>query len=286
MAELGTTSALANEVTAQISAGNALAVVRGRSIPSGDGTAEVEFDVTDAHPLVTLTSMVAPSPDWFVGVHGLNLREENGWIGKTVVDLFPYDAGTDSGATFTSFNLVTVPRGVITRINSPPLENPLPMGTLTFVRLIPHDYNTSGDWDAADIDELSAAVRGNSTDSKYDVNGDQTVNADDRAAWISDVRRTCIGDSNLDGAFTSSDLVAVFTAGQYEDAIAGNSTWATGDWDGDAEFSSADFVKAFQAGCYELTPVAPAAVPEPTGGAALLALIGCMLARIGVRSTS
>lgn len=74
------------------------------------------------------------------------------------------------------------------------------------------------------------------------------------------------GDANLDGLFTSEDLVQVFQAGEYEDGIDGNSSWATGDWNGDAEFGSLDLVRAFQAGTYEQGPLATAnLVPEPSG---------------------
>ena len=64
-------------------------------------------------------------------------------------------------------------------------------------------------------------------------------------------------------------------AGQYEDSLAGNSTWATGDWDGDLEFLSSDFVLAFQSGSYEQGPrtsrqTQGAIVPEPAGAGWLL----------------
>jgi hypothetical protein len=63
--------------------------------------------------------------------------------------------------------------------------------------------------------------------------------------------RRLLGDTNADGHFNSSDLVRVFQAGEYEDGIALNSTFAEGDWNGDGEFDSADLVLAFQAGHYE-----------------------------------
>ncbi len=60
-----------------------------------------------------------------------------------------------------------------------------------------------------------------------------------------------VGDANGDGMFDSADLIAVFQAGEYEDAIADNSTFAEGDWNGDGEFDSSDLVMAFQAGTYQ-----------------------------------
>jgi hypothetical protein len=50
--------------------------------------------------------------------------------------------------------------------------------------------------------------------------------------------------------FDSGDLVTVFVAGEYEDGIAGNSTFAEGDWNGDGEFDTGDLVDAFQRGHY------------------------------------
>ena len=60
------------------------------------------------------------------------------------------------------------------------------------------------------------------------------------------------GDANQDGRFDSNDLVQVFQAGEYEDDIAGNSTWEEGDWNGDGDCDSNDLVLAFQTGLYEI----------------------------------
>lgn len=86
--------------------------------------------------------MIAPSPDWFAGVRGLPLIENGQWVPSKTVTLFPWDTGTDSGATFTSPDLVTVPRGVLTRIVTPPLATngyapPMGIFTFTLVRIIP-----------------------------------------------------------------------------------------------------------------------------------------------------
>lgn len=134
------------------------------------------------------------------------------------------------------------------------------------------DYNANGSLDAADIDQLASAIRGGSSDSKYDVNGDNTVNSADHLSWVQTLKKTWIGDANLDGRFDTQDFVSVFQIGEYEDATNGNSTWSEGDWNGDADFNTADFVAAFQDGGFEAGPrAAVAAVPEPAS-AALLAL--------------
>jgi hypothetical protein len=133
------------------------------------------------------------------------------------------------------------------------------------------DFDGDSDLDAADIDALTQAVSSGSTDLKYDLNGDSTLTGVDRQVWVEQLKRTYFGDSNLDGVFGSGDLVAIFQAGQYEDSIVGNSTWATGDWNGDGEFSTGDLVFAFQSGGYEKGPrAAVTSVPEPASIALLV----------------
>ena len=129
---------------------------------------------------------------------------------------------------------------------------------------------------------LSAAVSSGAGEARYDINQDGVVDASDIAAYVGGAcLNTYLGDANLDGQFDSTDFVVVFTAGEYEDAAAGNSTWATGDWNGDSEFNSSDFVAAFVGGGYELGPrAAVAAVPEPTSlGLLAFALLGLLALR-------
>lgn len=59
-----------------------------------------------------------------------------------------------------------------------------------------------------------------------------------------------VGDATGDGLFDSSDLVAVFMAGEYEDNNDGNSGFEEGDWNGDGDFDSSDLVFALQSGAY------------------------------------
>jgi hypothetical protein len=79
--------------------------------------------------------MVAPSPDWFVGVDSLPLYENGQWRPLITVDLFPYDSGTDSGVFFDSPNADTQPREPIAALGAPFTGLPR-MGTMTFT-LVP-----------------------------------------------------------------------------------------------------------------------------------------------------
>ncbi|XP_062515282.1 spondin-2-like [Corticium candelabrum] len=108
MAEFGGQSTLNNEMRAQRS--NVLDTLSFTVIYAGTGTRKGSLDVDGSHSLVSLVSMVAPSPDWFVGVHDLDLCNGATWTQSMTVDLFPYDAGTDSGLKFASANSATNPR--------------------------------------------------------------------------------------------------------------------------------------------------------------------------------
>jgi hypothetical protein len=116
MAETGAKGTLSNEVDAAIDAGDAAAILSGGGIGTSPGTVSMTFTIDRDYPRVTLVSMVAPSPDWFVGVAGLELYRDGAWVDRLEVPLFPYDAGTDSGATYTAANQDTVPTEPIFRI--------------------------------------------------------------------------------------------------------------------------------------------------------------------------
>ncbi len=138
--------------------------------------------------------------------------------------------------------------------------------------VIPGDYDDDHLLTVADVDRLMTRVREGPFGKSYDLNDDGTLNSSDVRVWVRDLKGTFLGDANLDDEFNSTDLVAIFAAGEYEDGLAVNSTWATGDWNADAEFDSGDLVFAFAGGGYEFGPRTEAsAIPEPTSFATLLA---------------
>ncbi|MDE2877532.1 spondin domain-containing protein [Candidatus Palauibacter soopunensis] len=134
MAETGGTSTLTAEIQAQIP-GGALAVVNGSGIRSPGSTTIQAIALRADFPLVTLVTMIAPSPDWFVGVSGLSLRDADGnWIEELEVVLYPYDAGTDSGPVYTSANNDTQPKEPIRNLRGESPFSDEPIGTFTFTR--------------------------------------------------------------------------------------------------------------------------------------------------------
>lgn len=132
MAEWGSKTVLIDEVNAAIGAGHAAAVLSGGGIGVSPGQVALGFSVGPDHPLVTLVTMIAPSPDWFAGVRGLDLLDGDQWRPEVVVTLYPYDAGTDSGVSYTSSDLVTNPPVPIDAITGSPFTPGEPIGTMTF----------------------------------------------------------------------------------------------------------------------------------------------------------
>ncbi len=153
----------------------------------------------------------------------------------------------------------------------PEIENQLMSFGFRVASIVPSiirgDFNANGVLDADDIDQITPS----SPDLAYDLTNDGTVNDNDRQFWVHHVARTWFGDSNLDGRFTSHDLIAVMVKGEYEDLTNDNSNWESGDWNGDSEFTSDDLILALQDGGYEGGP-RPAAmtVPDCSGGSLLL----------------
>jgi len=146
MAEFGSQSPLDDEVDAAITAGNADQVIAGAVLWNSPGTVSVTFTASQDFPLLTLVSMIAPSPDWFVGVAGLDLFPGGSWVDEIEVDLWPYDAGTDSGANYTSGNQPTNPHVPIFLKTDGPFAGGVQLGTFTITRDLLSDIPTSGDF--------------------------------------------------------------------------------------------------------------------------------------------
>lgn len=137
MAELGSKTPLSDEIAAAVAAGDAQHELSGAGLRPTPGVVSLDFQISDAHPLVTLVTMIAPSPDWFVGVADLPLLVSDRWADSLTVGLRGWDAGTDDGTTYTAMNAPTTPHVAITRLEDGPFEvgGVVPaLGSFTFVR--------------------------------------------------------------------------------------------------------------------------------------------------------
>ncbi len=140
MAELGVTTDLAMEIQTAKNENKAEFLLSGGSLFPAPGSIDLEFDISESYPLVTVVSMLAPSPDWFVGVSALNLYENGEWAQEKIVELEVYDAGSDDGTVFTSPNFDVSPKQAISKLTASPTDfrdgKPI-VGTFTFTRLSP-----------------------------------------------------------------------------------------------------------------------------------------------------
>ena len=139
---IGTTAGINKEMDEQIFLKTALAKFKGTVIHSTGTTTVNDVQMNSEYPLVSAITMMAPSPDWFIGVHNYSLCNETTgkWIDKRVQYLFPYDAGTDSAPRFVHNDIPTIPQVPIflitnTQEGSFKSNNPIKrLGTFTFVK--------------------------------------------------------------------------------------------------------------------------------------------------------
>jgi len=75
MAETGSKNPLEAEIQNFISNGTGNTLISGGGINSSPGEVSLEFDITTSHSMVSVVSMLAPSPDWFIAVSNINLIE-------------------------------------------------------------------------------------------------------------------------------------------------------------------------------------------------------------------
>ena len=126
----------------------------------------------------------------------------------------------------------------------------------------PGDFNFDGVVDVADLDVLTAKVVAGTDDLQFDLDGNEVVNSADRIYWVTNIKRTFVGDANLDGRVDSMDLNSV--ALSWQDA--GVLSWSQGDFTGDGIVNASDLndlAVNWQAGDL-------AAVPEPCALALLV----------------
>jgi hypothetical protein len=148
------------------------------------------------------------------------------------------------------------------------------------------DFNGDGLLGIDDLTRLSTEIAAGNTDAQYDLDQSGLVDLHDRQHWVTELKQTWIGDTDLDGLFDSTDLILVLAAGEYEDATAGNSGWSTGDWDGNGDFESSDLSAALSDGGYQAGfRAAVSAVPEPASCVMLVMALTGIASHLRQRAT-
>lgn len=77
-------------------------VIKARAPPSTNMKTISTFRASRKHHMVSLATAIVPSPDWFLGVANLELcdAKTHEWANNVIFNLYPMDAGTDSGKKF------------------------------------------------------------------------------------------------------------------------------------------------------------------------------------------
>ena len=107
------------------------------SIGTSTSPATTVFQFTTHQPLLSIAAKLDPSPDWFVGLTDALLPGPFG-PGVVVLPAEVYDAGTDSGVSYSSPNSPTVPAAPVQVVSTAggPFQNaPTQIGTFTIERL-------------------------------------------------------------------------------------------------------------------------------------------------------
>ena len=108
VAETGATATFASELQPKVDDGTLVFEIG--SVFDSPGSDSIEITATQTQSLLSMISMLAPSPDWVVCVRDFELFANGAWLESAQVEVVPYDAGTDSGATFTAADSDTQPK--------------------------------------------------------------------------------------------------------------------------------------------------------------------------------
>ena len=124
VAELGATGEIEKELKSETSKGTVeyFKITKNQSVPKTPvQTHTFEVFSTEAS-FFSFVSMIAPSPDWVIGVDSLSLLDDQGdFIEDTEdIELFAYNAGTEEGDTAGNFS-----------IENEPTANPTPIERLS-----------------------------------------------------------------------------------------------------------------------------------------------------------
>ena len=110
--------------------------------PSALGSVSSNVYCNSDYSYVSFASMIAPTPDWFIGINSLNLYNSNQWVQDTLLNLYVHDAGTKDGDAFSMTGPATMPQQPImlqTPSNATVLANGnatlAPIATVRFTKL-------------------------------------------------------------------------------------------------------------------------------------------------------
>lgn len=157
VAETGLFSTFNSEVTTAINANNADQFIEGPNLfpnPTSKTITISDLTISSDYPLISLASMIAPSPDWMIAVNSVSLIDGgNQWISQVTLDLYAYDAGTEDGTGYSLNNPATTPQQAISSLQGISPFNSTVIGTIVFnqKRLSTEDFTSEKENDKITI---------------------------------------------------------------------------------------------------------------------------------------
>lgn len=133
VAETGQTRIIRRELTTAQENGQVLEYKVG-SGPGAEGETSLEIKVNCKSKYISAISMVAPSPDWFVGVFRESVVRNGKFRKRISGKLRVYDAGTDAGETFNAPNQRSNPVQNIAPLDGPSF-NGKPVGRFMLTKI-------------------------------------------------------------------------------------------------------------------------------------------------------
>jgi len=84
-----------------------------------------QIDINDVtadaqRPLLSFVSKAFPSPDWFAGLNAFDMRDAamGTWLSEFTLDLYPWDAGVDSGETYIAADVEEDPQQPVSQLTA------------------------------------------------------------------------------------------------------------------------------------------------------------------------
>lgn len=140
VAEAGNNTKMSAELDAILVKNKALSKFT-LAAPAVTGMVETNLLFNTNYSYISFASMIAPSPDWFMGVHDVTLFDGKMWVNDITLNIMLYDAGTEDGDVFGYNNPDTNPRqniSLLTPANASVLANGnssiASIGTIRFVK--------------------------------------------------------------------------------------------------------------------------------------------------------
>ncbi|MCY4323427.1 MAG: fibronectin type III domain-containing protein [Gammaproteobacteria bacterium] len=204
VAEFGSTGTLRSEISANANTDGI--ITAGTSNIGTTQTVSTTFTIRTSHPLVSVLSMIAPTPDWFVGVDSVLLYQNGAWQDRVQRDLYPYDAGTEQGVHWSLGGGDVDPHETITSIRNTGLFRNNPLARITFeLQTPPASTVTIADASVTEGDS-------GETDLTFTVELDRAASASISLDWATS---SATGDTATAGSdYTAANGTLTFSAGE------------------------------------------------------------------------